>query len=1581
MESRKDSVEETLDRAVHQRNTTETEPSRSVIVEPKIPETINARKEKGRVTSAFRRSTTRENKGISKETNASGSYSEVADDAIQRGNKSARESEGDAMVARQVTSADGTWPRRESDGPKRLVQDPRKIGARRRQRPFCDMIGRREQRREELGKMEGDLRQRLDMLECSMPAMMAWNICRMTQGMSACGVRRVLEEHFKTASELPSRGTPSCHYDCRVREVEAERKLALKKLEEARALWTEKIQALGERKRQLEEARKVQEEQRHAMERLNEEIEALREAAEEESCRHGKCSDKRCGPRWLAKVFSVTSIESGDVECLGKLEQLAEEELLIKKDIAELERREDAYMRTLQRADELWSKAEDDAVSAASALQEQLDTKTAANQQLAGRVCELEDALEQYRARMAACRSELEKFLSIEKLEAVIGRDDDVAEVTDRAVAVRPKVTHRPIGRLDDVATVKDDEVLARVEVADDEVLARVEVADEEVLAVIAATDADATAAILLGDDKYVSARPESTDLAVDRQVDLVPVTEEESVVRPEDFDYEQRRFQEVKEYLAQLDSLEELYEDDGEPCPPDFVCNGVVASPTGMTDEELIAMGMEPIAEATEEARKLAANEEQRRRMEAAKITDEIERRARVDTERKVPVADDGPITTPKVRRLDPDQDVVIRRDELLSWIGKIDTIRTKIAKYPELQTVKKEADILAEQIGAYIGVKPKEVVADEAEKRLGEDEIKYVREVPAELPKIDSIEETQVKLPDVITKTTEMDMERAKLEDKSVVPGEEVKPESKIPSTPIPHLIEAPPVEVDLAKEETSAEPPTVVSLETPRVQKTEADDETAKPVNGEKLIAEKAEREEKEMISKRAERTEIMTEPKVKEPSTPFLEETPAERDLKKEIIQVGLTEAISTEPPGVQQIEVDDDMTKLEERLRVEKAKRKKEETIAEHAERIEMQIESEMEEPSTPAARFEDAPTEADLKEEVTAEPFRPVVPSKPIEPPQIQQIEADDDATKPVDEKPLVVQQVERKEEEEEVIPERIEFEIEDLPKEKAIVKEAEEPRVEIIEMEAAAPVETKKKTKPAEEAEPIVADAKEVEELTVDEVSPGVDLVKVEEVKPSELPIVEVEEIEAIKQPVLETEVTKARDEEMERVMPPVAPREEEVEKLPSIKKAELPAEVPMLSELTAKVKREEAVLLEGKFHVFEAFEVEEKILIVKAKPSEAAEISAASIEPQPPVKPHFVLDRRSSKFEERELLYVIAEATKPSPPTSTQVSPVEKPAEEVEITARSGVVEAELITKMRLPTAEGRHAPSAQIISEYFKSAELEANAEIAGDRPEITGRKIPWRKRLKDQSTVTTTNAGLQTDKTSHVSHDRVERERARLTTDELLRSIKIAARLTRGDPEREIRTINYGVRTSDDDDGTATRAACNCCLCGNAASSSSSSPTRPKSQIQSKTTAPLAAAFKRAFIPLKADHVIPYDRLCPDCKAKIQGKMTRDQYRVEQIVGKISHNRENQTSSLATSCHVVPRRRTIEKKDQSCSAKIPKRKGEVAEQKKKKRDTLTAAEQMEKKPLTPSCICFQLEKPSAGPMRKGNCHCAD
>lgn len=609
-----------------------------------------------------------------------------------------------------------------SDGSKREIKIPGKINSKvttgtRLPRPLCDVIDKREQRREELEKMEGDLRQRLDTLECSIPAVMMWNIWKMSQGAPVCRIKRILEKQFKDARELSCRSTPSRHYDPRIRDAEAERKLALNKVEEARALWSEKLVKLEEKRRKLEEAKRIQEEQKNAMERLSKEAKMLREEMEKQrdvdaqqngSCQYGECGDMKCRQRWLDKalrISSVTSIESSDIRCLEKIEQLAEEEVIMRRDIAELERREEAYMRSLQQTDELWSKMEDDADCTTKALKEQLDMKIAANQQLADRVCELEDALEKCRKKMAECRTQLEKFLSIEKIEAIIGRDDDVAEVTDKEVVVRTKVVHRPIGRVDDVATVKDDEVSVRVEVADERMFARPIV-----------VDADAEV-IFVGDDKDISVKPDVIDLAVDHPADLVEIKDAEIAVRPEDLPYEQQKLKEVREYLAQLSSLEELYKE-GEPCPPDFVCNGVVTSPTGMTDEELIALGLDPVALIKKIDEKIPTDEERERQLreELAKhVVADVEKKEEktnkipdVETKKEfvekaverivetpvreivtrpaIPekVTDDSSITMPddvKPEIKKTERDIVIQRDTILSWIDTIDTIRTKAA------------------------------------------------------------------------------------------------------------------------------------------------------------------------------------------------------------------------------------------------------------------------------------------------------------------------------------------------------------------------------------------------------------------------------------------------------------------------------------------------------------------------------------------------------------------------------------------------------------------------------------------------------------------------------------------------------------------------------------------------------------------------------------------------------------------------------------------------------------------------------------------------------------------------------------
>ncbi|KAK2583590.1 hypothetical protein KPH14_009533 [Odynerus spinipes] len=168
-------------------------------------------------------------------------------------------------------------------------------------RQFREIIGKRESKKEELEKREGDLRQRLDVLECSMPAVMVWNVWqRMAQGGPVPNLHRLMEKQFRApaAGEVCCPRSPSQHYDCRVREIEAERKEAQRRLEEARELWLDKEAKLKDRREKLEEAKRIQEERKEKLERLTKEASELREAlkkmdeeatAEEEQMFAGAC--------------------------------------------------------------------------------------------------------------------------------------------------------------------------------------------------------------------------------------------------------------------------------------------------------------------------------------------------------------------------------------------------------------------------------------------------------------------------------------------------------------------------------------------------------------------------------------------------------------------------------------------------------------------------------------------------------------------------------------------------------------------------------------------------------------------------------------------------------------------------------------------------------------------------------------------------------------------------------------------------------------------------------------------------------------------------------------------------------------------------------------------------------------------------------------------------------------------------------------------------------------------------------------------------------------------------------------------
>lgn len=313
---------------------------------------------------------------------------------------------------------------------------PRSRDVRQCKKHFREMIGKYENRNDELEQRETDLRQRLEMLECSMPAVMVWNIWRMAQGAPVSQLREVVEKQFVEPGagfgNCPS--TPSQHWDCRVREIEAERKEARRRAEQARQVFRAKEEALEIQKRQVEEARKLQEERKLQIAGLEGEAKRLRDQlkkaqGDEGFCQTGECGEIKCRDAWLQGAASASSIHSTDLECLARLQDLAEAELCMKRQIAELERRECAYMRTLQQADEMWAKMEDENASSLGELREQLDAKVAANQQLADRIVELEDEIERLRAQLSRTSAALEEYTEKSIADVVVENAEIPAEV------------------------------------------------------------------------------------------------------------------------------------------------------------------------------------------------------------------------------------------------------------------------------------------------------------------------------------------------------------------------------------------------------------------------------------------------------------------------------------------------------------------------------------------------------------------------------------------------------------------------------------------------------------------------------------------------------------------------------------------------------------------------------------------------------------------------------------------------------------------------------------------------------------------------------------------------------------------------------------------------------------------------------------------------------------------------------------------------------------------------------------------------------------------------------------------------
>ncbi|KAK2583591.1 hypothetical protein KPH14_009534 [Odynerus spinipes] len=450
-----------------------------------------------------------------------------------------------------------------------------------------------------------------------------------------------------------------------------------------------------------------------------------------------------------------------DVDCLARLRELAESELTMKKQIADLERREETYMRTLQHADEMWSKMDGDAADTLNGLQEQLDTKTNANQQLAARICELEDELEKLRARMALCRSELSKYVSAGKIDTLIGREDDYAETTDKMVGAGPKVVGKGAGRDDDLAEVRDKDTWATVDVSDKEVSSH------------------------LADQKTV----------------------------------------EMTKYLAMMGSMEELYyDDDYGVCGPAYACYedwpGMYGECSTTDIASTPAISQKVSRRISQQETKLRGVIREVDIRDSSRFDeDSIEGESAAEIYEEVIEFKDSEDDTMIKTAVDKD-DVLVPLSKLQSWVDTVDSIRLGISKGSASSVVKENVDTLAEEIAAYAGVKAKEVITeilpglDESE--VDEEEIteKVVEEFEADVeeevetaPKVEDLEEEPImtEVEPAVEPPVEVDVELA------VEPPVEVDVELAVEPA-----VEA---DVELAVEpadEVAVEPPDEVAVE---------------------------------------------------------------------------------------------------------------------------------------------------------------------------------------------------------------------------------------------------------------------------------------------------------------------------------------------------------------------------------------------------------------------------------------------------------------------------------------------------------------------------------------------------------------------------------------------------------------------------------------------------------------------------------------------------------------------------------------------------------------------------------------------
>lgn len=313
-----------------------------------------------------------------------------------------------------------------------IMADGKRRG--RRKGTLEGLVDHYEQRNFELEEKEIEARQKLNMIETAMPAILAYNlyrICQSEKGVStAPSIQRMIGFH-----------SPK------------------KELTDEAAVYAKLDELIEDQKKLRREYEKAEEAAELRETILRKRIEELEEKALkdrdllESMSRNLKESEE-----------SIGSIQSGDLEVFEELKQLVENEVKMREKIEELEKKEKAYMDTLQQADEIWAGMEadykkklEDADNASKELREKIE-KLKADREETNR--KLKEALKENKAlkesvkvnggdlgsRVKELEAENSRLKSgVSELQAAVKKLEDELEATKKRFS-QEKLVSKKLG-------------------------------------------------------------------------------------------------------------------------------------------------------------------------------------------------------------------------------------------------------------------------------------------------------------------------------------------------------------------------------------------------------------------------------------------------------------------------------------------------------------------------------------------------------------------------------------------------------------------------------------------------------------------------------------------------------------------------------------------------------------------------------------------------------------------------------------------------------------------------------------------------------------------------------------------------------------------------------------------------------------------------------------------------------------------------------------------------------------------------------------------------------------------------------